>query len=475
MSDELTKYKYDVFISYNPNDENWVKNELVSRFEEESISYIYELNFEPGHPILTEVERAISESRRTVMVLTPSYIESNWQDFASLLAGSYGLEIGEWTAIPVIKETCELPLRFRGVVTLDLSESNEEEWRRLLRTLSSRPVVSPRIDHGIGHSARKGIHALIDLMQTSAVRDAVVTFRTDFQAACEQIDVLSDYKRLHDLFHHLEQEIIRIQSQGPVDDAALPDLIGEIPTIQHLIKALLSVARRASFAADTVSWMKRLEQVREKLQLVLDELDIKPLKSASNSLSRVLANEPSKINDRLVATARVLRLEALVEDLTAVQTSLDAPGLDETAVRQVEAFKEGVKALNELEQSLTLHVNYHDTLQRMDEELRWIKANWSQNVEELREDGWPELKSLMQTLQNSSEVDWANGLCEVGDRLETAISAEDPRKVRVLFELYRRQAGNSFYQIDRDLLALCGELQKVGEPLAAVLKTIGGG
>lgn len=472
---EIPAYKYDVFISYDPNDEDWVEAELVSRFDEEEISYIYKLNFELGRPILHEMERAIKESRRTVLILTPHYVENNWQGFESLLAGSFGLEIGEWTAIPVIKESCELPLRVRGVVTLDLSESGEEEWRRLLRTLSSRPVVSPRIDRGVGRSARKGIHALIDLMQTSAVREAVVTFRTDFQAVCEQMEVLSDYKRLHDLFHDLEREINRIRQQGSTDDTALPELMDEIPHIQDCIKDVLNVARRASFAADAASWMKRLEQVREKLKPVLDTFDITPLKSASDNLSRILAKEPSRIDTQLVATAKVLRLGALVQDMTAVQASLDAPDLDETAVRQVETFKEGVEALDKLERSLRRHIDHHNTLQRMDEELRRIKANWSQDMEELREYDWPELKSLMQSLQDSTQTDWVNTLCETGDQLETALSVEDPQKIRLIFEKYRSQAGRNFFQIDRDLLALCGELQKVGEPLASVLKTIGGG
>jgi hypothetical protein len=50
----------------------------------------------------------------------------------------------------------------------------------------------------------QGLDALSVLMQAPHVRAAVFTFRTDFQAACEQIDVLSNYKDLHDLLHTLQ-------------------------------------------------------------------------------------------------------------------------------------------------------------------------------------------------------------------------------------------------------------------------------
>ncbi|MGB3401491.1 MAG: CHAT domain-containing protein [Microcoleaceae cyanobacterium] len=48
-----------------------------------------------------------------------------------------------------------------------------------------------------GKSVRKGIQALAELMSNTEARDVVVAFRTDFQAACDPITILSTYKNLH--------------------------------------------------------------------------------------------------------------------------------------------------------------------------------------------------------------------------------------------------------------------------------------
>jgi len=130
--------KYDVFISYSDADQQWVRRKLIPRLKEVGLTYIDRFRLKLGHPRLQETERAIKESRWTLLILTKSYLEDTWSRFDSILVGSHDLEIGEWQAIPVIVEPCELPTRLNALIPMDLCAADESAWRHLLHTLSRR-------------------------------------------------------------------------------------------------------------------------------------------------------------------------------------------------------------------------------------------------------------------------------------------------------------------------------------------------
>ena len=51
----------------------------------------------------------------------------------------------------------------------------------------------------------QGLTALHELMQRSPdVQTAVIVFQSNFQAAHQQVDILADYKDVHDLLHRLQ-------------------------------------------------------------------------------------------------------------------------------------------------------------------------------------------------------------------------------------------------------------------------------
>jgi len=50
----------------------------------------------------------------------------------------------------------------------------------------------------------RGLSALTGLMYVPQVRTTVAVFYTDFMAATEQINVLGDYKDVHDNLHQLQ-------------------------------------------------------------------------------------------------------------------------------------------------------------------------------------------------------------------------------------------------------------------------------
>ena len=88
----------------------------------------------------------------------------------------------------------------------------------------------------------RGLGALGGLLENAEVRSVVAVFRADFVAASGQIDVLSDYKDLHDLLHDLQFQCYNyIASQTarfPQDDLAADTLADHGLTFRGLVERL---------------------------------------------------------------------------------------------------------------------------------------------------------------------------------------------------------------------------------------------
>ncbi len=83
---EQAEYRYDAFISYSQADAGWVWDWLLPRLKAASLRVCIDRDcFEPGAVKLNEIERAITESRRTLTVLSPDWVEDEWNEFESQL------------------------------------------------------------------------------------------------------------------------------------------------------------------------------------------------------------------------------------------------------------------------------------------------------------------------------------------------------------------------------------------------------
>jgi hypothetical protein len=81
-----SEFTYDVFISYSHKNKEWVRGELLSRLEEAGLRVCIDYrDFRLGAPSITEMERAASTSRKTLLVLTPEYVASDWTNFENIM------------------------------------------------------------------------------------------------------------------------------------------------------------------------------------------------------------------------------------------------------------------------------------------------------------------------------------------------------------------------------------------------------
>jgi hypothetical protein len=140
-------YVYDVFLSYRQQepDKTWVRKTLLPRLKAEGLKvFIDYVDFQLGAPIVTEMERAVVQSRYTIGVLSPNYLSSNFTDLESILAEHIGLEQSQRRFIGLLREPCKPRLGIRARYYLDMTD--ETEFDAAVARLVSQARKSPDVE-----------------------------------------------------------------------------------------------------------------------------------------------------------------------------------------------------------------------------------------------------------------------------------------------------------------------------------------
>src|SRR5262245_38289133 len=112
MADEDTSLTYDAFLSAGAADQEWATSWLLPRLRAAGLRICTEDDFVVGVARLINVERSIVASRHTLVVLTPAWLQSEWNDFEALLSQTRdpsGRRLRR--TIPMLLQQCELPPR----------------------------------------------------------------------------------------------------------------------------------------------------------------------------------------------------------------------------------------------------------------------------------------------------------------------------------------------------------------------------
>ena len=91
----MTGDAYDVFVSYRhlEPDKSWVRKTSVPALEQAGLTIFFDYRcFRIGYPLITEMSRSVEQSRCTVAVLTPAYLEGRFADLDNIWAEHLGLE-----------------------------------------------------------------------------------------------------------------------------------------------------------------------------------------------------------------------------------------------------------------------------------------------------------------------------------------------------------------------------------------------
>jgi len=125
-------YPYDFFVSYRHRepDKSWVRNTLVTNLERKGLrAFIDYRDFKLGAPLVTEMARAVEESRFTLAIITTAYLQSNFTELENVMAKQLGLEKSHIRLIGIIRDPDldfdKVRLDLRGSLMLDMVDDNE--------------------------------------------------------------------------------------------------------------------------------------------------------------------------------------------------------------------------------------------------------------------------------------------------------------------------------------------------------------
>jgi len=184
-AEENDTYRYDVFISYSHEDSAWVRDTLMPCLEGEGLRVCIDFrDFEVGAPSLVNMENAVERSRKTLLVLTPNWVSSEWTEFEALLIQTRDPAGRGRRILPLMVQPCELPPRLEVFTYLDLTDPAQFDFqmRRLVAAIRSapqppaparaalapRPAPSARL-RARGFSHERGLAALGEHLAQAAV------------------------------------------------------------------------------------------------------------------------------------------------------------------------------------------------------------------------------------------------------------------------------------------------------------------
>ena len=138
-------FVYDAFVCYRHRepDKTWVRTTFVPALEAAGLRVCVDhRDFRLGAPLVTEMARAVEQSRTTVAVLSPAYLDGRFAELENVLAEHLGLEERAVRLVYVVREPCEPPLRMRARLRLDLTTDDEvaEGLPRLIAALRRPPA-----------------------------------------------------------------------------------------------------------------------------------------------------------------------------------------------------------------------------------------------------------------------------------------------------------------------------------------------
>jgi hypothetical protein len=136
-------FRYDVYISYvdKEPDVTWMWDTLLPRLEQAGLRIAVSGDVEkPGVARVVNIEQGITQSKRTIVVLSEAYLADNIAEFENVLVQTISIQEGSYRLLPIKFAPIDqnhLPTRLSMLTTLDLVHPRraEREFDRLVKAL----------------------------------------------------------------------------------------------------------------------------------------------------------------------------------------------------------------------------------------------------------------------------------------------------------------------------------------------------
>lgn len=369
-----------------------------------------------------------------------------------------------------------------GVVVVFLravlgARPNRDDLRALIERCCP-PALQPAADVKVAaEKAATGVDLLKDQLKNPDVRKLVAPHRGELTELMNEIDVLANYKRLHDFLHtinftHYPQMVDEIKRlrQDPIAATTLEDHVLQLSDIcSRAVEAANGLPDTAAVREEQLLWVNKLHAFIDELRQALDGVDDQRGAQSIRSIGRLLRPQPSRLNTLLSLTAKKLPLERLVqtiEDVTKAVTTDRASSAD---------MREGLQSLQSMLPQLKGRVTEHEHWQEIENEFLttddYIEQGTPESVAEFK-DLWPYAKNKVAALASTDpEAAWAKRSQSLSEVIDKAYEG-DLGSVRTTFRVFRHTVLFHFFQVDRALRSQCEAILAIRKPLQSLLSEV---
>lgn len=288
-----------------------------------------------------------------------------------------------------------------------------------------------------------------------------------FQASLQQIDVVKDYKDLHDNLHDLQFWFALVRPQV----SSLPDAKGAIQALRsqegflsNVNTKLRDTVENGKVAAEEAKWVGILEKAGTDLELALEtpEPAMDLLSAAIANIGGVLQTRPTYINGNLMRAVGALRINHLIE---IVQRVFDESIVKSSSPKTVEGFQQGIEALKKINVDLTSLINEHDTWQRNEGKISIIRM--VRNLADF-EIAWEQVKADTSFLYSNSGEEWAKKMKLAETSLDLACKEKNELAATHWFNKFSEHATRRFWNVDKAIKHKCEELVEIRTKMESI-------
>ncbi len=357
-------------------------------------------------------------------------------------------------------------------------------------------ILEPTTRAGLVGKLTVGVISLVEQLGDPVVRQKIGEFQAFFRTIQRQIQVLTNYKRLHDILHLLQWRLPNLQS----DVTRFPDDLSAVTSLSPARLALSSQVDRARESLGSLptegieeSWVDDFADSVDRQETAWQERDPDLMNSVLLEL-RYLIRELPRIDGLLAFAVSELPLSALVTALKAIFDHLR--NSDSAEKSSFIVLQEAVRSLGLLRPELLAMVNEHNEWQWLDKELAGIDVHPGPRPTD-KVPRWRRVKERLQSLCRAyqDETNWTGEILEHAESWEqhaaslpSAITAGDsPGGLSTLATSTRLQTDlvdlclitadslraytiKRFMDVDRSLLELCEELVQIGSSIDTLLE-----
>src|SRR6266566_9674930 len=149
---EKNQERRDFFISYTGSDQQWAEWIALQLEQDEQYTvFFHAWDFRPGSNFVAEMDKAARCAERTLLVLSPAYLESDYAFAEWAAAFRYDPKGARKRLVPVRIQPCEVDGLLGPVVYIDLVSLEEKQARECLLAGVQRGRVKPETVAYPGH------------------------------------------------------------------------------------------------------------------------------------------------------------------------------------------------------------------------------------------------------------------------------------------------------------------------------------